>query len=262
MEDLHTYILGNALTAEYERLDLMSILLDPGTRAVLLRLGVSKGWRCLELGGGNGSVTEWLCEQAGSSGSVTSIDINPKLIRLVPAQNLTVLEVDVRTSDLPNEPFDLVMCRAMLHQIAEYAPMTLAKMAAAVKPGGWLYVCEPDFHLVQTCDPEVWAKVWNGILAWGLSEGVDWNIGRRLPSLVSSLGLGHPEAGTEAPNIRGTSRGAVYFQLFLDIVRERVIGSGLVTAEAFAAAYALLDDPDYWTQCWMLTGVWVRKPLV
>jgi hypothetical protein len=24
----------------------------------------------------------------------------------------------------------------------------------------------------------------------------------------------------------------------------------------------LLDDPNYWTQCWMMTAVWVRKPLV
>jgi hypothetical protein len=22
----------------------------------------------------------------------------------------------------------------------------------------------------------------------------------------------------------------------------------------------LLDDPDYWTQCWMMTAVWARKP--
>jgi hypothetical protein len=21
----------------------------------------------------------------------------------------------------------------------------------------------------------------------------------------------------------------------------------------------LLDDPNYWTQCWMMTAVWVRK---
>jgi len=22
----------------------------------------------------------------------------------------------------------------------------------------------------------------------------------------------------------------------------------------------LLEDPNYWTQCWMMTAVWVRKP--
>lgn len=23
---------------------------------------------------------------------------------------------------------------------------------------------------------------------------------------------------------------------------------------------SLLADPDYWTQCWMMTAVWARKP--
>jgi ubiquinone/menaquinone biosynthesis C-methylase UbiE len=100
----------------------MSKILDPNTRAHLLGLGLCDGWNCLELGGGNGSMTEWLCEKVGATGSVTSIDINPRLIRLVRAQNLTSIEADLRTAALPSASFDLVMCRAMLHQIAEHAP--------------------------------------------------------------------------------------------------------------------------------------------
>lgn len=259
---MHPYIFDNASTAEYQRLDLMSKILDPRTRASLSVLGVGKGWNCLELGGGNGSMTEWLCKMAGTLGSVTSIEANPKLIELIPAQNLIVRQADVRTTEFPADAFDLVMCRALLHQIAENAPAVLAKMAAAVKPGGWLFVCEPDFHLVRTCKPEAWVTAWEGILKWGLTQGVDWFIGRQLPAMVESLGLGRPEATTEAPNIRGTCRGAVYFQMFFEMVRDRVIGSGLVDAKTLDAASAMLSDPDCWTQCWMLTSVWVRKPLV
>ncbi len=248
-------------TAEYERLDLMSKILDPRTRASLLALGLHEGWSCLELGGGNGSITQWLCEQAGESGSVMSIDINPTLVELVAAPNLTVRQADVRTADLPVNAFDLVMCRAMLHQIAEYAQPVLEKMAAAVKPGGWLFVCEPDFHLVQTCEPEAWRRAWEGIIKWGESQGVEWFIGRRLPALVQALGFGHPQAATEVPCIRGTTRDAIYFQMFFDVIRERVVGAGFVDAATLDAAAALLSDPDSWTQCWMLTSVWVRKPL-
>jgi ubiquinone/menaquinone biosynthesis C-methylase UbiE len=261
MERIHPYIFDNSSTAEYQRLDLMAKILDPGTRIQLTALGLSKGWNCLELGGGNGSITEWLCEKVGASGSVTSIDIDPKLIRLVPAQNLTILEADLRTADLPTGPFDLVMCRAMLHQIAEHAPAVLAKMAAAVKPGGWLFVCEPDFHLVRTTEPDGWAKAWDGILQWGLAQGVDWFIGRRLPAMVQSLGLGYPEASTHVPNMRGTSRDALYFQIFFEIERARLLSSGFVDKATLSAASALLSDPDWWTQCWMLTSVWVRRPL-
>jgi ubiquinone/menaquinone biosynthesis C-methylase UbiE len=251
----------SASTAEYERLDLMSKILDPRTQASLLALGVREGWDCLELGGGNGSITRWLCDRVGPSGSVTSIDINTDLIALLDAPNLTVRQADLRSAELPNKQFDLVMCRAMLHQIAEYAPAVLEKMAAAVRPGGWLFACEPDFNLARSCEPQVWRDAWNGVIAWGKTQGVEWYIGRRLPELVQALGLGHPDAKTEVPNIRGTTRDAVYFQMFFEIVRERVVGAGFVDAKTLDAASALLSDPDRWTQCWMLTSVWVRKPL-
>ena len=262
MESMHPYILDNASTAEYPRLDLMSKILDPGTRASLAALGLHEGWNCLELGGGNGSMTEWLCEKVGASGSVISVDINSKLIKLVSVQNLTVRQADIRTADLPIGAFDLVMCRAMLHRIAEHALAALAKMAAAVKPGGWLFVCEPDFNLVRTCEPEVWAQAWDAILQWGRTQGVDWLIGRRLPVMVKARALGYPQAATEVPNIRGTTRDAVYFQMFFEMVRDRVIDARLVDAETIDEASALLAEPDYWTQCWMLTSVWVRKPPV
>ena len=255
------YILDDASAVEYERLDLMSKILDTWTRGYLTALGVGEGWHCLELGGGNGSIAEWLATTVGSSGSVTAIDINPVLLGLVPAQNLLVQQMDARTGELGSESYDLVTCRALLHQIAEHAPQVLERMAKAVKPGGWLLIQEPDFHLAPTTEPEVWARTWEGLIEWGRANGVDWLIGRKLPSMVAALGLGHPQAKTDVQNIRGRDRGALYFQLFLAEVRDRVIASGRLDAAVIDAASALLDDPDYWTQCWMMTAVWVRKPL-
>lgn len=253
------YILGNESALEYQRLDLMSKILDPATRRYLASLGVAQGWQCLELGGGNGSVTEWLCAQVGSTGRVVSVDIDPRFIHLIPARNLTVQEADVRTADLPADVFDLVMCRAMLHQIADFAPPVLTKMASAVKPGGWLFVEEPDFNLARTTEPDAWATVWTKLIEWGHTQGVDWFIGRRLPAMVAALGFGYPEAATDVPNIRGTERGAVYFQIFFKMIHDRVIASGYLEPDLLEAAHRLLDDPNYWTQCWMLTSVWIQK---
>jgi SAM-dependent methyltransferase len=255
------YILGDDSGTEYQRLDLMSKILDPWTRGYLTALGVAEGWHCLELGGGNGSITEWLAAKVGSSGSVTALDINPVLLELVPTQNVTVQQMDLRTGELPSQTHDLVTCRALLHQIAEYAPQVMEQMAAAVRPGGWLLIQEPDFHLAPTTEPEVWARTWKGLIEWGQANGVDWLIGRRLPGIVADLGLGHPQAKTDVQNIRGGDRGARYFQLFFAEVRDRVIGAGQLDAATIDAASALLDDPNYWTQCWMMTAVWLRKSL-
>lgn len=259
MTALRPYILDDAATAEYQRLDLMSKILDPWTRGYIGAVGVRPGWHCLEVGGGNGSIAEWLCEEVGPSGSVTSVDVNPALLGLVPAQNLRFVAADVRTTELPAGTYDLVTCRAVLHQIADHAPAVLERMAAAVRPGGWLVVQEPDFHLAPTAEPAVWAATWTALLAWGRDNGVDWLIGRRLPGMVDALGLGRPRAKTDVQNIRGRDRGAVYFKLFFAEVRDRVLDSGRLDAATLDAATALLDDPDLWTQCWMMTAVWARK---
>ena len=108
MSTLKSYILDDATTVEYQRLDLMSKILDPWTRGYFRSLGVGPGWNCLEVGSGNGSVTEWLCEVVGCAGSVTAIDINPVLVDLIPAQNLTVTQADIRTAELPDNTYDVV----------------------------------------------------------------------------------------------------------------------------------------------------------
>jgi ubiquinone/menaquinone biosynthesis C-methylase UbiE len=259
MKPLSPYILDDAAAFEYQRLDLMSKILDPWTRGYMGGLGVGEGWQCLELGSGNGSIADWLCDTVGPSGSVTAIDINTVLLELLPAQNLTVRQMDIRTNQLPANTYDLVSCRALLHQISQHAPAVLEKMAAAVKPGGWLLIQEPDFHLAPATEPQVWAATWGALIEWGRDNGVDWLIGRTLPRMVSKLGLGQPQAKTDVQNIRGRDRGALYFKLFFAEVRDRVVDSGRLDAATVDAASRLLDDPDYWTQCWMMTAVWVRK---
>jgi hypothetical protein len=76
--------------------------------------------------------------------------------------------------------------------------------------------------------------------------------------MVSRLGLGRPEK-TDVQNIRGRDRGALYCRLFFAEVRDRVLESGRLDASTLDRASALLDDPDYWTQCWMMTVVSIRK---
>ena len=77
MATMKPYILDDAATVEYQRLDLMSKILDPWTRDYLRSLGVGPGWNCLELGPGNGSITEWLCAAVGSTGGPCCVRPGP-----------------------------------------------------------------------------------------------------------------------------------------------------------------------------------------
>ena len=59
------YILDDASAFEYKRLDVMSKILDPWTRGYIAELGISEGWRCLELGAATAaSRSGWLPRSA------------------------------------------------------------------------------------------------------------------------------------------------------------------------------------------------------
>ncbi|HWD42905.1 MAG TPA: class I SAM-dependent methyltransferase [Actinomycetota bacterium] len=124
---------------------------------------------------------------------MTAVDVNTVLLESIPAENLTVRQMDVRADELPVSAYDLVTCRALLHQVAEHAPAVLARMAAAVKPGGWLLVQEPDFHLAPTTEPAIWATTWTASSVWGAPE-------RRPTCRTSVAGIaGHGTSSCSSP---------------------------------------------------------------
>ena len=43
-------------------------------------LGVGPGWRCLDVGDGDGSVARWLAGRVGPEGRVTATDLNPRFL--------------------------------------------------------------------------------------------------------------------------------------------------------------------------------------
>lgn len=135
----------NETEAERDRLRLLERWLDPGTTERLERLGVSAGWRCLEAGAGNGSITRWLAERVGPAGSVVAADIDPRFLTDLP-ENVEVRQLDLRTDDLESEAYDLLHCRLLLMHLPD-PDTVLKRFVAALRPGGVLLVEEGDFGL-------------------------------------------------------------------------------------------------------------------
>lgn len=65
-----------AFETERQRLENMTAFFEPGTERILAALGVSEGWSVLEVGGGSGNTTDWLCRQVGPSGAVVATDLD------------------------------------------------------------------------------------------------------------------------------------------------------------------------------------------
>jgi SAM-dependent methyltransferase len=106
-------------------------------------LGVRRGWRCLEVGCGAGGVARWLSDRVGSDGQVLATDLDPRFVDEQPRTNLEVRRHDLLTDPLEEGWFDLAHARAVLEHIPE-RPRALARMVAAVRPGGCVVVEDVD----------------------------------------------------------------------------------------------------------------------
>ena len=136
MNEAPDYAFPHSAEDESRRLDLFQQRLDPLTIRRVERLGLGAGSRCLEIGGGRGSITQWLSERVGPHGGVTATDLQVDFLNSIAAPNIEVLRHDLRTDTFPESSFDLVHARAVLMHIPD-DPEILRRMVV-VAPSGWM----------------------------------------------------------------------------------------------------------------------------
>ena len=107
------------------------------------RVGVATGWRCLLVAAGRGSSARWLADRVGPTGHVVATDRDVHFLHEENSPTVEVREHDVLRDSLDIARFDLVHCRNLLMHLAD-PTRALQRMVAALKPGGWLLVEEPD----------------------------------------------------------------------------------------------------------------------
>jgi SAM-dependent methyltransferase len=186
------YVMGEVdMTTEDGRLEMLEQWHDPGTMRRLGQLGIESGWDCLEVGAGRGSITRWLADEVGPTGSVVAADINPRFLAEVP-ENVEVRQLDICQADIETERYDLIHCRALLMHLPDPGAV-LTKMVGALRPGGLLLAEEGDFGLSHTAGhPD--APAVNGIrertIDIGRKAGLgDAYLGRKLPGMLVASGL-------------------------------------------------------------------------
>lgn len=111
------YALDNDWSEARQRLRLLEAGADSSTIRHLEVLGVAPGWRCLEVGGGGGSIAEWLCQRTGPEGHVVATDFNTRFLDALDLPNLEIRQHNIATDPLEEAAFDLVHTRAVLMHI-------------------------------------------------------------------------------------------------------------------------------------------------
>ena len=251
------YAFPHSADDESRRLKLFQQRLDPLTIRRIERLGIGRDAKCLEIGGGRGSITTWLAERVGPHGSVTATDLQVAFLNAIDAPNVEVLPHDIRTDEFPEESFDLVHTRAVLMHVPDDIQM-LRRMVSWLRPGGWLLLEEPDFGMwLADADP-VWAThpdAWHRTFPEGSVSR-----GRSLLRQIHQLGLSEVGSDAEADIIQSGTDLAEFYRLSMAAIGPPAVEAGALTA---AEATALVDrpaEPDFLACGFVHIGVWGRRP--
>ena len=127
-EEASEYTFRNADPQGPRQLTLLADILDDHTTEALASIGIGAGWRCLDIGPGAGTVTRWIAGQVGPTGGVTALDLDPR--HIAAAGNVTVLQGDVRTVELPPEHYNLIHARLVLLHLTDRDRAVIARLLA------------------------------------------------------------------------------------------------------------------------------------
>jgi len=253
------YTLPHQLSGEHQRLNLMSSLLDPMEQAYIAKLGVGAGSKCLELGCGNGSISQALAALVGPAGSVVASDIDLTYLSSLKSPSLEVRRIDVLHDKIESGMYDFVVARALLHHLTP-AGRALENMVAALKPGGVLLSIEPDMTPCTLTEPDSMRQFWQGWLQWSAQENIDYFIGRKIPARLDSLGLLEVAGEGRTAWFNGGSDWATYWKLTMQELAPSLLKSTFITSPMLHEFHEHYSDPHYWTSVITFTANWGRKP--
>jgi SAM-dependent methyltransferase len=253
---------GLEAESESRRLGLLEATRDPSTVRRLTALGVGRGWRCLELGAGHGSVARWLSGTVGPDGSVVAVDIDARFLDGMP-DNVEVRQIDIREEGVEAGAYDLAHCRALLMHLPDPAD-ALARMADALAPGGVLLAEEGDYGLYQYGghpDAEEISRVARQVLDVMTESGlVNASFGRRLPGMLSSAGLtflgAQVETGVSQP---GDAAYEFTRQTVMDSA-PRLIEAGILDDAGVSRLQGFWGQPGTLVTGPSLVSAWGQKP--
>jgi SAM-dependent methyltransferase len=257
----HGYTLDPAWHAERERLNSITSLYDPHTLGCCDRLGMSEGWRCLDVGAGTGSVAELLADRVGDEGRVLAVDLDVRFLEPVARPPLEVLRADVRSESLPGG-FDLVHARLVLEHLPERSSV-LRAMVGAARPGGWVLVEDFDWSTAGAVDPasELHQKVVGALRAFFAAHGYDAKLGRRLPRMLQGAGLMDVGADTVSIQVQADRElGVPQWELLVDQLAPGMIAAGLLEESDVEDFHTLWHNGDTVSFAPLMVSAWGRKP--
>jgi ubiquinone/menaquinone biosynthesis C-methylase UbiE len=235
------------------------------------RVGITHGWRVIDVGAGPGYATADLAEIVGPTGAVLGIERSPRFLEAARERcerrgltNVELREGDLMEISLGEIGYDASWCRWVASFVA--SPQTLVeKIAGALRPGGLAIFHEYSDYLTFRFMPVKPAleKFELEVMESWIASGGEPNIGRDLPQLLRNAGFRVVEI---IPRVRTVSQRDYTWQWpksFIEINVARLQELGRVTPEW--AADVLREfreveaDPEAWFTTPMFLEIVARK---
>jgi SAM-dependent methyltransferase len=248
---------SHELPTEVVRLRIMERMLDPGELAVLGGLPIRPDWHCLEIGAGAGSIARWLAERC-PDGRVVATDVDVRNLDPAPHPHLQVMVHDVEHDDFPPESFDLIHARALFQHLGARDEI-LRKAVGWLKPGGWMAIGEADMFPVDSSPYPPVKLMWQAAEQLFVAQGSDPRWARRLPVVLAEAGLADLGMSVAIDVLGGGGLTDEFWKYSFAQVKPFLIERGLVGEADYAAAHALVDDPEFRDTMWAYVRTWGRK---
>jgi len=143
-----SYLFNQDREQERARVAGLSAQFDSITVRHLAAVGVARGWHCLEIGAGTGSIARWLADTVGSAGRVVAPDLDTQFLGDLPRPPVEVVRHDITRDTVELDAFDLVPARAVLEHVPSRGEVVM-QLVKAVRPGGVLVL--EDLVFGQRC---------------------------------------------------------------------------------------------------------------
>lgn len=252
-----------------DRLHVLARSLESGTLALLDRVGVPAGARCLDVGCGPGDVTLELARRAGSRGVVTGVDIDQVKLDIARdrarAAGLSNTEFVLgRIEQLPELPgHDIVYSRNVIQHLPEPIE-ALRIMWQQIAPGGVLVAEDADFTGTFSYPPspavDFWTERYSRVLR---IHGGDPESGRKLVSRFVAAGTSQPELTVVQRAYLSDEAKAMPY-LTVEATAAAMIAADVATKEdiedALTELRRLSTDPTVLLVMPRCFQVWARRP--
>jgi ubiquinone/menaquinone biosynthesis C-methylase UbiE len=256
---------------EIERLRMQAAALEYDAGVMLERIGVSSGWRCLDLGCGPGGIVDLLSVRAGPTGQVVALDADPVFLEHARALarerrrgNIEFVQGDAYRTGLPRASFDLVHVRFVASTVGRPEDL-ISEALALARPGGCVAFQEGDVGTLKCYPPHAaWDRLAQVLEQVFASVGNDVRLAQRLYQAFRRAGLEDVQYRPFLVGFRADDSMADYLPATVESLRRTILRHDLIDEgelnTALAACRRHLADPDTVSTYVTVAQVWGRRP--